>query len=118
MRKLLQLCKLDGCTLRRMAYSSAATQHALQWFHPLCGVTSTGIPQPVDWLTPLQVHSLPHSAVRWCNAQWPAVQRPYRPQIHTWSSPSPQMLDNTAQLHWIRTTVLEVRRILSEAVIS
>ena len=29
---LLQLRKLDGCTLRRMVYSSAAMQHTLQWF--------------------------------------------------------------------------------------
>ncbi len=33
---LLQLRKLDGFTLRRMAYTSAAVQHALQWFPPLC----------------------------------------------------------------------------------
>ena len=65
---LLQLHKLDGCTLRRMAYSSAAMQHALQWFPLLCGVSSTGIPQPVDRLSLQQAHSLPHSAVHWCNA--------------------------------------------------
>ena len=43
---------------------------------------------------------LPHSAVHWCNAQWPAVWRLYR-LIHTWSFLSLQMLDNTLLVHEI-----------------
>ena len=49
---LLPLCKLDGYTLHRMVYSSAAAQHALQWFPPLCGISSTDVWKPVDWLSP------------------------------------------------------------------
>ena len=48
---LLQMRKLDGCTLHRMAYSSAAAQPALQCFPPLCGVSSAGVPQPVNRLS-------------------------------------------------------------------
>ena len=48
--------------------SSAAAQHALQWLPPLCGISSTGGLQPDDLLLTKQAHSLPHSAVRWCNA--------------------------------------------------
>ena len=81
-------------------YSSAATQHALQ-FPPLCGVSSAVGPQPVDWISPWQTRSLPHSAVRWFNAQWPAVKCPYRPQIHIQSSQSLLMLDNTLLVHEI-----------------
>ena len=42
-KQVLQLHKLDGCTLHRMAwhiYIAAAAQHALQWFPLLCGVSS------------------------------------------------------------------------------
>ena len=49
---LLQLCKLDGCTLCRMVYSSVAVQHALQWFPLLCSISSAGCLQPVDRLSP------------------------------------------------------------------
>ena len=48
-KQMLQLRKLDGCTLRRMVYSSAATQQALQLFPLLCGVSSAGGLQPVDF---------------------------------------------------------------------
>ena len=51
-KQVLQSHKLDGCTLHRMVYSSAVVKYALQWFPLLCGVSSTGIPQPVDWLLP------------------------------------------------------------------
>ena len=49
---VLQLCKLDGCTLRRMAYSSTAAQHALEWFPLFCSISSPGVLQPVDLLSP------------------------------------------------------------------
>ena len=42
-KQVLQLHKLDGCTLHRMAwhiYIAAVAQHALQWFPLLCGVSS------------------------------------------------------------------------------
>ena len=74
---LLQLCKLDGCTLRRMVYSSAALRHALQWFPPLCGASSAGVSQPVNWLSP---------------SRRVAGQRLYRLQIHILSSLSLQMM--------------------------
>ena len=47
---LVQLHKLDGCTLCRMVFSSAAAEHTLQWFPPLCSVSSAGGLQPVDRL--------------------------------------------------------------------
>ena len=40
---LLLLCKLDGCTLSRMVYSSTAAQHTLQWFPPFYSVSSQAV---------------------------------------------------------------------------
>ena len=85
-KQVLQLCKLDGCTLRRMVYSSAGAQHAPQWF--LRSAALLHRQSTASQSAFIVAGTLPHSAVRWCNAQWPAVQRPYHSQIHTQSSPS------------------------------
>lgn len=50
----------------------------IYWFSPLCGVSSAGFCSQSIGFHRRRCASLPHSAVRSCNAQWPAVHHSYR----------------------------------------